>query len=1306
MADFGSALWNKPAAADSTPADPVTRSLRFDEGTPTLSRTPTSSGSQRKFTLSMWIKRTRLDSTGYETIWGSEVSGANYCIITFYEDCLQFQSHVSGYTYTLKSNAKYRDVSAFYHITLSVDTDQELEANRIKIYVNGEEVTFSSSSYPTRYYDLQVNTSTYPVTFGYSGGTAAYFAGYVADVYFIDGEAKLPTDFIETTGYGSYKPKAYTGEFGTNGFHIDAQPAHDAELLVSSIDRNDGDTLFADAAKGHTITKGGDPEHSIAVGNPFTGDGRAIYFDGSGDYLTSTDAKDDANFDNSNWTLEFWANPSTTFGSVRELFMGCGGGVQGWNSTDGHNWNMFAYGDDNEIWVQYWDGSSYTTIKVDDDLIPANTWTHVALVQQSGTVRWYIGGVQRATSTTSFAAISTPSSFRIGDSAALDGGTSNWSLTQFEGYIYDVSIQRGYCKYEDGTTFTPPTSKITAESNTKFLLQPEKDDPSFEDESSNGHTISATGSPTITASTPYDAAAKSTAMYFDGNDNITTSTSTDLAISSGDSFTAECWVYFNSTYTAANDGIFSTYGVGDTAGWAIELAGGSWGVYDSGGGRQTSSTTATTGEWHHVALVKTDNTADGARLYLNGNKIDDVTVSSNITSARSITLGNYYAANSTYDIDGYIFDARFTKGEEKYTGSTYTVPSAPFELNPVYIGGDQSGNKNHFAPTNISGHHDVMLDVPTKNYATWNPLTESGATYSEGNTKINCNFDGGNGRRATMEVSSGKWYWEVLRLDAYGNVGVFDCSNNTVAYYAGYSSSDYGMSMMTLGFNRNGSQTSTSNTTTTNDIVQFALDVDAGKLWIGKNGTWFESGDPSAGTNAIYDSDISGRTWSPTVGQNYSATSNFVLNAGADPTFAGNKPSGQDTSQSEFYYAPPTDSDGNPFKSLNTSNLDAPAVKPAEHFGMLTYNGNSDLSNASGSTQNVTGVNFDVGMAWIKDRDNNSSGYTSSGSDEYGHYLFDTVTGASSGGYNLDGDVVSSGSGTTLNSGYYGVTSFSAGSGTNRGITVDEAGETNFDYDDGFYQLTERYVAWLWKLGSTGSSSTWNSSYTAPSTEHYNDSAGVTTIEVSPASSGNLEVAHSLSAAPEFFFVGHDSYPNFTGYPAFHKDLDSGKYLQLDDNSAQSSDSTYFPSGAAHADYIKLGSVFADSYGYGGNLRIWAFTSVEGYSKFGRFTGNYDANGPMVYTGFRPRYLLIKNTTSSNQYNWFLVDSAREPNNDMADYLFPNTSDDEDTAASNKVDFLSNGFKMRGAGNVTNQNNGTMVYIAFAESPFKYANAK
>ena len=298
---------------------------------------------------------------------------------------------------------------------------------------------------------------------------------------------------------------------------------------------------------------------------------------------------------------------------------------------------------------------------------------------------------------------------------------------------------------------------------------------------------------------------------------------------------------------------------------------------------------------------------------------------------------------------------------------------------------------------------------------------------------------------------------------------------------------------------------------------------------------------------------------------------------------------------------------------------------------------------------------------------------------------------------------MASSGGPYLNSSYYGVTSFSAGSGTSRGITVDEAGETNFNYDDGYSQLTERYVAWLWKLGSTGSSSTWNGSYTAPNTEHYNDSAGVTTLEVTPVSSGNLEVAHSLSAAPEFFFVADDQgYANFSGFPAFHKDLTSGNYLQLDGNSAQSSDSTYFPSGAAHADYIKLGSAFIDDYEFGFNLRIWAFTGGEGFSKFGKYTGNGIPDGAYIYLGFKPAFFLIKYIGGTS--DWYVYDSARNTSNLVNFSLKPNSSTNETTYGT--LDINSNGVKMRVSDSARNGSDQEIIYAAFAESPFKYANAR
>lgn len=410
--------------------------------------------------------------------------------------------------------------------------------------------------------------------------------------------------------------------------------------------------------------------------------------------------------------------------------------------------------------------------------------------------------------------------------------------------------------------------------------------------------------------------------------------------SDGDSqkFTFACWIkrtklgatqrIFSSAHSTADDRL--AFKSDDTLEWNCQNNGTSLNVND-----YTKAVFRDVSAFYHICL-SVDTTqatpANRIKLYVNGvlqemngsNQPAQNTTFGLMGTGYVHTIGSY-TSSSEY-LGGYLADVYFLDGTQvapidnfiesnDYGGGGYKPKeyTGSFGTNGFHlkfddssdIGADSTSNSNDFTATNLSSH-DAMLDAPTRNYATFNPLTESGATYSEGNTKINCYFDNANGRRATVEVSSGKWYWEVLRLDAYGNVGVFDCSNNTVSYYAGYSSSDYGMSMMTLGFYRNGSQTSTSNTTGSGDIVQFALDVDAGKLWIGKNGTWFESGDPSAGTNAIYDSDISGRTWSPTVGQNYSAISNFVLNAGADPTFANNKPSGQDTTQDEFYYAPPT----------------------------------------------------------------------------------------------------------------------------------------------------------------------------------------------------------------------------------------------------------------------------------------------------------------------------------------------------------------------------------------------------------------
>jgi hypothetical protein len=131
---------------------------------------------------------------------------------------------------------------------------------------------------------------------------------------------------------------------------------------------------------------------------------------------------------------------------------------------------------------------------------------------------------------------------------------------------------------------------------------------------------------------------------------------------------------------------------------------------------------------------------------------------------------------------------------------------------------------------------------------------------------------------------------------------------------------------------------------------------------------------------------------------------------------------------------------------------------------------------------------------------------------------------------------------------------------------------------------------------------------------------------------------------------------------------------------------------------------FAYDVGGGESWLAYCFHSVEGFSKFGSYTGNGSTDGPFVYTGFRPSFVITK--CSSGSSNWNLLDSKRNTFNDADLHLLPNSSAAEATTTSNNLDLLSNGFKPRGAGGNTNTSGETYIFIAFAEQPFKFSNAR
>ena len=195
----------------------VSNSVRLNDAY--LSRTPSSAGNRRTYTISTWVKRSKFG--GDQTIFGSAPTTSVYAHLVFDADDIKFDDYNGGTQAALRTSGVHRDPSAWYHIVLAVDTTQGTESNRLKLYVNGVEPTLDGKSC-TQNHESQINNTT-----AQSVGTLAsayvsgyYFGGYVAETHFIDGAAKAQTDFGEFNDNGVWIPKKYTGTYGTNGFYL------------------------------------------------------------------------------------------------------------------------------------------------------------------------------------------------------------------------------------------------------------------------------------------------------------------------------------------------------------------------------------------------------------------------------------------------------------------------------------------------------------------------------------------------------------------------------------------------------------------------------------------------------------------------------------------------------------------------------------------------------------------------------------------------------------------------------------------------------------------------------------------------------------------------------------------------------------------------------------------------------------------------------------------------------------------------------------------------------------------------------
>ena len=329
--------------------------------------------------------------------------------------------------------------------------------------------------------------------------------------------------------------------------------------------------------------------------------------------------------------------------------------------------------------------------------------------------------------------------------------------------------------------------------------------------------------------------------------------------------------------------------------------------------------------------------------------------------------------------------------------------------------------------------------------------------------------------------------------------------------------------------------------------------------------------------------------------------------------------------------------------------------KSTDYFNTKLYTGTGADNNS------ITGIGFQPDWVWIKSR----SGTHSAGV----HELYDAVRGT--------GKMISSNS------------SNNEATGTNRLKSFDSDGFTMGDHNQ-INGGSTNYVSWNWKAGTGAGSSNTDGSINTTSTS-VNSAAGFS-ISTYTGYGGASTVGHGLGAVPKMIIVKKRSGSSYDeSWYVYHEALGNTHTLGLNSTGASSDVNVW-------NDTTPTSSVFSvgnDSTNRSGNLFVaYCFAEKTGYSKFGSYTGNGNADGTFVYTGFKPAFLLIKRTDTTK--NWFLHDNKRLGYNPKNEYLHPNLNAAETT--STEVDILSNGFKFNSSGSGHNGSGGTYVYMAIGQS--------
>ncbi len=719
------------------------------------------------------------------------------------------------------------------------------------------------------------------------------------------------------------------------------------------------------------------------------------------------------------------------------------------------------------------------------------------------------------------------------------------------------------------------------------------------------------------------------------------------------------------------------------------------------------------GSWYHIAITS-NNVSPYIRLYINGvlNTTSSYDNRTSVPGTNDLSvntndvhrIGSWYNGGLQY-FDGYLADVNHIDGTavgdtngildefieikngvcipKRYTGSYGTngyrlefKQTGTGSASSSTIGADTSGNDNHYTSSGIVASDCAMPDSPENNFPTINVLhrgsSYSSTTTSEGNLSFkHSNFAHASAIASMTLPKSGKWYWETLNnsnaTSGTNTIGVVGSTYNNSEALSGAGSffwangfGIYGGAGQNFGASLGVTWDTTGSATsfTANDIIGVAYDADNKNIEWYKNGTLMDY-------NVTDFNDTDNDIMPASSAYGNPANAGIIFNFGQDPSFAGSITAGTETPSEGvgvFKHAVPSG-----YLALCTANLPEPTISPNadeqadDYFNTIIWTGDNT------SSRSITGVGFQPDFSWVKSRSNANN-----------HNITDAVRGVNK--QLLTNTASAESTYTTY------ITAFGSD-----GFTVGNDGDVNGS--------GKTYVAWNWKAGGTAVS---NTDGTITSSVSANTDAGFSIVSYTGTDSATETIGHGLGAVPAMLIIkSRDSSLNWAVY---HKGSDATApedyLLRLNTIDARADVTSAWNDTAPTSSVFTVGT--SSLVNNTDDFIAYCFAEIEGYSKFGSYIGNGSTDGTFVYTGFRPAFVLVKDTGAAD---WDIQDTTRSPFNPSVVRLWANLSSAEVTSTYD-IDFLSNGFKLRSTNPDTNSNGDTKIYMAFAENPFKYANAR